>query len=93
MHRLDRRPASAAQLADAVVAIKGSRKPLIVCGGGVKYSGAGEALSRFAERYGVPFAETRAGKGTVVSSHPLNVGGVGETGCLAANLLAKRPTW
>ncbi|MCV4821164.1 hypothetical protein OFM15_34320, partial [Escherichia coli] len=41
------------------------------------------------ERYGVPFAETQAGKGTVVSSHPLNVGGVGETGCLAANLLAK----
>lgn len=70
VHRLDRRPASAAQLADAVVAIKGSRKPLIVCGGGVKYSGAGEALSRFAERYGVPFAETQAGKGTVVSSHP-----------------------
>ncbi|MBN0524194.1 3D-(3,5/4)-trihydroxycyclohexane-1,2-dione acylhydrolase (decyclizing), partial [Pseudomonas aeruginosa] len=31
----------------------------------------------------------QAGKGTVVSSHPLNVGGVGETGCLAANLLAK----
>lgn len=70
VHRLDRRPASAAQLADAVAAIKGSRKPLIVCGGGVKYSGAGEALSRFAERYGVPFAETQAGKGTVVSSHP-----------------------
>ncbi len=37
----------------------------------------------------MPFAETQAGKGTVVSSHPLNVGGVGETGCLAANLLAK----
>ncbi len=89
VHRLDRRPASTAQLADAVAAIKASRKPLIVCGGGVKYSGAGEALSRFAERYGVPFAETQAGKGTVVSSHPLNVGGVGETGCLAANLLAK----
>ncbi|HIF7680668.1 TPA: thiamine pyrophosphate-binding protein, partial [Klebsiella pneumoniae] len=69
VHRLDRRPASAAQLADAVAAIKASRKPLIVCGGGVKYSGAGEALSRFAERYGVPFAETQAGKGTVVSSH------------------------
>lgn len=63
VHRLDRRPASAAQLADAVAAIKASRKPLIVCGGGVKYSGAGEALSRFAERYGVPFAETRPGRG------------------------------
>ncbi|EPZ4999282.1 3D-(3,5/4)-trihydroxycyclohexane-1,2-dione acylhydrolase (decyclizing) [Klebsiella oxytoca] len=89
VHRLDRRPASVAQLADAVAAIKASRKPLIVCGGGVKYSGAGEALTHFAERYGVPFAETQAGKGSVVSSHPYNVGGVGETGCLAANLLAK----
>ena len=57
--------------------------------GVISAGGAGEALSRFAERYGVPFAETQAGKGTVVSSHPLNVGGVGETGCLAANLLAK----
>jgi hypothetical protein len=36
VHRLDRRPASAAQLADAVAAIKASRKPLIICGGGVK---------------------------------------------------------
>lgn len=89
VHRLDRRPVSAAHLADAIAAIKASRKPLIICGGGVKYAGAGEALSRFAEHYQIPFAETQAGKGTVVSSHPLNVGGVGETGCLAANLLAK----
>ena len=89
VHRLDRRPVSAAHLADTIAAIKASRKPLIICGGGVKYAGAGEALSRFAEHYQIPFAETQAGKGTVVSSHPLNVGGVGETGCLAANLLAK----
>lgn len=89
VHRLDRRPVSAAHLADAIAAIKASRKPLIICGGGVKYAGAGEALSRFVEHYQIPFAETQAGKGTVVSSHPLNVGGVGETGCLAANLLAK----
>ncbi len=89
VHRLDRRPASAAQLADAVAAIKASRKPLIVCGGGVKYSGAGEALSRFAERYGVPFAETRGREGDGGLVSPLNVGGVGETGCPAANLLAK----
>ncbi|WP_367143397.1 3D-(3,5/4)-trihydroxycyclohexane-1,2-dione acylhydrolase (decyclizing) [Pantoea stewartii] len=89
VHHLDRRPASAAQLESAIAAIKASRKPLIVCGGGVKYSGAGEALARFASRYGIPFAETQAGKGTIVSSHPLNAGGVGETGCLAANMLAK----
>ncbi|AXF77344.1 3D-(3,5/4)-trihydroxycyclohexane-1,2-dione acylhydrolase (decyclizing) [Erwinia tracheiphila] len=89
VHRPDRRPPSAVQMADALAAIKASQKPLIVCGGGVKYSGAGQALAQFASRYGIPFAETQAGKGTVVSSHPMNVGGVGETGCLAANLLAK----
>ncbi|EOI3467029.1 3D-(3,5/4)-trihydroxycyclohexane-1,2-dione acylhydrolase (decyclizing) [Cronobacter turicensis] len=89
VHRLDRRPVSQAQLDDAVAAIRASRKPLIICGGGVKYAGAGEALAQFAEHYRIPFAETQAGKGTLLSSHPYNVGGVGETGCLAANLLAK----
>ena len=89
VHRLDRRLPVAAQLADALTLINRKRKPIIICGGGVKYSEAGEALRQFAERYQIPFAETQAGKGTLVSDHPLNVGGVGETGCLAANLLAK----
>ncbi|KKB06600.1 3D-(3,5/4)-trihydroxycyclohexane-1,2-dione acylhydrolase (decyclizing) [Pantoea anthophila] len=89
VHRLDRRLPVAAQLADALTLISRKRKPLIICGGGVKYSEAGEALRQFAERYQIPFAETQAGKGTLVSDHPLNVGGVGETGSLAANLLAK----
>jgi 3D-(3,5/4)-trihydroxycyclohexane-1,2-dione acylhydrolase (decyclizing) len=75
-------------IGDALAAFRGKRKPLIICGGGVKYSGANVALQAFAERYGIPFAETQAGKSAVVSSHPLNVGGIGETGCLAANLLA-----
>lgn len=89
VHRLDRRLPTLAQLEDALQLIATKRKPLIVCGGGVKYSGAGDALLQFAERYNIPFAETQAGKGTLLSDHPLNVGGVGETGCLAANLLAK----
>ena len=89
VHRLDRCLATEAQLQEALALLARKRKPLIVCGGGVKYSGAGEALRQFAERHHIPFAETQAGKGTLVSDHPLNVGGVGETGCLAANLLAK----
>ncbi|HBT12006.1 MAG TPA: 3D-(3,5/4)-trihydroxycyclohexane-1,2-dione acylhydrolase (decyclizing), partial [Erwinia persicina] len=89
VHRLERRLPTEGQLADALALIAGKKKPMIICGGGVKYSGAGDALRAFAERYNIPFAETQAGKGTVVSDHPLNVGGVGETGCLAANLLAK----
>jgi 3D-(3,5/4)-trihydroxycyclohexane-1,2-dione acylhydrolase (decyclizing) len=89
VHRLDRRLPVEAQLQDALALLATKRKPLIICGGGVKYSGAGDALRAFAERHQIPFAETQAGKGTLISDHPLNVGGVGETGCLAANLLAK----
>ncbi|WPP01871.1 3D-(3,5/4)-trihydroxycyclohexane-1,2-dione acylhydrolase (decyclizing) [Pseudomonas sp. HR96] len=89
VHRLDRRPPTAAALGDALQAFAGKRKPLIICGGGVKYSGAGEQLQALAERFAIPFAETQAGKGTILSEHPLNVGGIGETGCLAANLLAR----
>ncbi|OYT80310.1 MAG: 3D-(3,5/4)-trihydroxycyclohexane-1,2-dione acylhydrolase (decyclizing) [Pseudomonas sp. PGPPP4] len=89
VHRLDRRPPVAAAIEEAVQLLKRKRKPLLICGGGVKYSGAAEALQRFAERFEIPFAETQAGKSAVVSSHELNVGGIGETGCLAANLLAK----
>ncbi|KTT47563.1 3D-(3,5/4)-trihydroxycyclohexane-1,2-dione hydrolase [Pseudomonas oryzihabitans] len=89
VHRLDRRPPVAAAIEEAVQLLRRKRKPLLICGGGVKYSGAAAALQRFAERFEIPFAETQAGKSAVVSSHELNVGGIGETGCLAANLLAK----
>lgn len=89
VHRIDRRPATEAMLEDAVALLKSKRKPLLICGGGVKYSGAAEALQRFAERFEIPFAETQAGKSAIVSAHELNVGGIGETGCLAANMLAK----
>ncbi|MCV4283484.1 3D-(3,5/4)-trihydroxycyclohexane-1,2-dione acylhydrolase (decyclizing) [Pseudomonas capsici] len=89
VHRIDRRPPSRAMLDDALALLKGKRKPLLICGGGVRYSGAAQALQDFAERFGIPFAETQAGKSAIVSAHPLNMGGIGETGTLAANQLAK----
>jgi 3D-(3,5/4)-trihydroxycyclohexane-1,2-dione acylhydrolase (decyclizing) len=89
VHRIDRRPPSQAMLDDALTLLKGKRKPLLICGGGVRYSGANEALQAFAERFDIPFAETQAGKSAIVSAHPLNMGGIGETGSLAANTLAK----
>ena len=89
VHRIDRRPPSKAMLDDALQLIVGKRKPLLICGGGVRYSGAADALQAFAERFDFPFAETQAGKSAIVSAHPLNMGGIGETGTLAANRLAK----
>ncbi|HEY0289839.1 MAG TPA: 3D-(3,5/4)-trihydroxycyclohexane-1,2-dione acylhydrolase (decyclizing) [Pseudomonas sp.] len=89
VHRIDRRPPSQAMLEDALALLKGKRRPLLICGGGVRYSGANEALQAFAERFDIPFAETQAGKSAIVSAHPLNMGGIGETGSLAANTLAR----
>ncbi len=89
VHRIDRRPPTEAMLNDAVTLLKGKRKPLLICGGGVRYSGASAELQAFAERFGVPFSETQAGKSAIVSAHPLNMGGIGETGTLAANTLAR----
>ncbi|MFA0997420.1 MULTISPECIES: 3D-(3,5/4)-trihydroxycyclohexane-1,2-dione acylhydrolase (decyclizing) [Pseudomonas syringae group] len=89
VHRIDRRPPSKAMLDDALKLLAGKRKPLLIGGGGVRYSGAAEALQGFAERFDIPFAETQAGKSAIVSAHPLNMGGIGETGTVAANRLAK----
>ncbi|PHM27579.1 3D-(3,5/4)-trihydroxycyclohexane-1,2-dione acylhydrolase (decyclizing) [Xenorhabdus budapestensis] len=89
VHRLERRPASLPRIQDAVELIQRKKKPLLVCGGGVRYSDAHAAFRQFAETFNIPFAETQAGKSAIVAAHPLNCGGLGTTGCLAANLLAK----
>ena len=76
------------ELARAVEAIRASRRPLVVAGGGVLYSGADAALAAFAEATGVPVAETQAGKGSLPYDHPQAVGAVGATGTTAADALA-----
>ncbi|WP_275074727.1 3D-(3,5/4)-trihydroxycyclohexane-1,2-dione acylhydrolase (decyclizing) [Providencia rettgeri] len=89
VHRIERRPATTVSIEEAVALIQSKKKPLLVCGGGVRYSEAHNAFVQFAEDYHIPFGETQAGKSAIVASHPLNVGGIGTTGGLAANLLAK----
>ncbi|MCL7705911.1 thiamine pyrophosphate-binding protein, partial [Enterobacter kobei] len=88
VHHIERRPPDPQRLAQARALIARKRRPLVVCGGGVRYSGAHEAFREFVETLQLPFAETQAGKGALVSDHPLNLGGVGVTGGLAANQLA-----
>lgn len=86
---IERRPATEAAIAQAAQAIRASKKPMLICGGGVRYSEAHEAFRAFAEKFGIPFVETQAGKSAVVWDHPLNLGGVGVTGCSAANDIAR----
>ena len=89
VHRLAQREPEAEVIAEAAEIIKNAKKPMLICGGGVRYSEAHEEFKRFAEATGIPFAETQAGKSAVVWDHPLNLGGVGVTGCSAANEIAR----
>ncbi|MFI6819306.1 3D-(3,5/4)-trihydroxycyclohexane-1,2-dione acylhydrolase (decyclizing) [Nonomuraea sp. NPDC050328] len=78
-----------AALERAVRELRASRRPLIVAGGGVKYSGACDDLLAFAVRHGIPVAETQAGKGAVPYGHPCAAGAIGHTGTAAAVALAR----
>ena len=89
VHRLARRTPDAEAIEDAAAVIKAAKKPILICGGGVRYSEAHAEFKAFAEATGIPFGETQAGKGAVLYDHPLNLGGIGVTGCSAANEIAK----
>ncbi|HDR7850776.1 TPA: 3D-(3,5/4)-trihydroxycyclohexane-1,2-dione acylhydrolase (decyclizing) [Bacillus toyonensis] len=89
VHRIERRLPTKASLADAVEMIKRKKKPIMICGGGVRYAEAAEELKQFAEAFRIPFGETQAGKSAIESNHPYNLGGIGVTGNLAANTIAK----
>lgn len=75
-------------IADAAEIIASAKRPLIVAGGGVIYSGATESLARFCERTGIPVGQSQAGKGSLPYDHPQSVGAIGSTGTTAANALA-----
>lgn len=89
VHRIERRLPSAESVEDAVKLIRSKKKPLMILGGGVRYSEAADTFLKFAETFHIPFGETQAGKSAVESHHPLNLGGIGVTGNAAANSIAK----
>ena len=87
--RFRRAPPDAGELQRAAAVLQSARQPLIVAGGGVLYSQAGEALRAFAEQFGIPVVESHGGKSALPWDHPLNLGAIGVDGGPAANLLAR----
>lgn len=86
---IPRTRADKALLQRAIDAIKLSKKPLIVAGGGVVYSEATQTLQKFAEQTGIPVTETMAGKGALPYNHRLSLGGIGATGTPGANIMSR----
>ena len=69
------RPApDARRIKNAIARIRRAERPVIVAGGGVRWSDAGEELRRFAEAMQVPVATSLNGKDSIPGNHPLAVG-------------------
>ena len=73
----------------ALAAIQAAKKPVMIAGGGVIYSGAEAVLADFAAAHQIPVVETQAGKSALDHDHPMNFGPVGVTGGTAANALCR----
>ncbi|MEG1293141.1 MAG: 3D-(3,5/4)-trihydroxycyclohexane-1,2-dione acylhydrolase (decyclizing) [Clostridium sp.] len=89
IHRITRPVAVEEELDDITAIIAGAKNPIIIVGGGVRYSEAGETVERFCEEFHIPFSETQAGKSACKSGHPYCLGGIGVTGTYASNKIAK----
>ncbi|MBI0064751.1 3D-(3,5/4)-trihydroxycyclohexane-1,2-dione acylhydrolase (decyclizing) [Bifidobacterium polysaccharolyticum] len=88
--RIGRPRADADALAAAAEAIRASKRPFIIAGGGTVYSSASQDLTNFIEHTGIPVGSTQAAKGAVAYEHPLNVGPLGSIGLKYANQLARQ---
>ena len=89
VHRVRRVAVDQYDLKQITEMIKSKSKPVIICGGGVRYSEGEKELLELCEKFNIPISETQAGKGIISWDHPLNLGGGGVCGTLAANRLAK----
>ena len=76
------------KLAEATALLKTAKKPLLISGGGVRYSLAETVVAEFAVKRGIPIVETVAGKGGVTHEHPAHAGPIGIVGSTSANALA-----
>ncbi len=85
---VSRRPAAKEQVERGLTMLREAQRPLLIAGGGVRYSVAEEALRAFAETFGIPVAETSAGKGALTECEWL-LGGIGVNGTRAANDVAR----
>ena len=88
VHHIRRARPDKDEILRAATLLKSARKPLVIAGGGVRYSGAEDAITAFAEKHGLPVAETIAGRASLVHDHPQNIGPIGVIGSASANVLA-----
>jgi len=88
VHHIRRQRPDRGELAAAAQMIKNAKRPVMIAGGGVQYSGAVAAMTAFAEAHEIPVIETIAGRANMLADHPMNIGPVGVTGSDSGNSVA-----
>ena len=86
VHRITRPVAVKEEIKDIADVIVKAKKPVLIVGGGVKYSEAGETVEKFCGEFNIPFGETQAGKSACKSGNSKCLGGIGVTGTLSSNM-------
>ena len=66
-----------AQIKKAMDIINNASKPILVVGGGVRWSKAGDLIDEISKKLKIPVATSLNGKDVINSTNPLNVGVVG----------------
>ena len=89
VHHIPRHLPDEYELNRAADMIAAAKKPILISGGGVRYSEAGQTVMDFCKEFNIPVSQTQAGHSALPDSFPLNVGGIGVTGTYAANVLVK----
>ena len=88
VHHIRRQTPDQTEITAASKLLKNAKRPLIIAGGGVQYSGAAAELQHFAEQHNIPVVETIAGRANLLHGHALNIGPIGVTGSNSANAIA-----
>ena len=88
--RIERPRPDGRRVAEAAELLRTASRPVLIAGGGVRYSEAEAELAAFARRSGIPVAETFAGKGSVADDEWWLLGGLGLEGSPAAAAIVKR---
>ncbi len=89
VHKIRRQAPDAEEVVAAATLLRAAKRPMIIAGGGVQYSGAVAELTEFAERHQIPVVETIAGRANMIATHGLNIGPLGVTGSDSANSIAE----
>ncbi|WDA67664.1 acetolactate synthase large subunit [Lactococcus lactis] len=74
------------QLQELLTELSVSKKPVVIAGGGINYSGSVDIFRAFVEKYQIPVVSTLLGLGTLPISHELQLGMAGMHGSYAANM-------